>query len=86
LSEINRQGVIDDNYHADLREAYEFIVYLQISRHLDALAKGEEPDNFLDPASLNSLQRKMLKESFLVIHKLQEILQFRYQTRLISGV
>jgi hypothetical protein len=81
-----RQGVIDDNYHADLREAYEFIVYLQISRHLDALAKGEEPDNFLDPASLNSLQRKMLKESFVVIHKLQEILQFRYQTRLISGV
>ena len=86
LSEINRMGVIENDFHADLKEAYEFIVYLQISRHLDALSKGEEPNNFLNPASLNSLQRKMLKESFLVIHKLQEILKFRYQTHLISEV
>jgi len=27
----------------------------------------------------------MLKERFLVIHKLQEMLKFHYQTHLISG-
>ena len=53
LAEINRSGIIDNNFHADLREAYEFLIYLQISRHLDALAQGDEPDNFLDPANLN---------------------------------
>ena len=84
LSEINRKGVIEDNFHADLREAYGFIVYLQISRHLDALAKGEEPDNFLDPASLNNLQRKMLKESFAVVRRLQETIEFRFQTKVIE--
>ena len=84
LSEINRKGVIDDSFHADLKEAYEFIVYLQISRHLDALAKGEEPDNFLDPASLNSLQRKMLKESFAVVRQLQETIEYRFQTKVIE--
>ena len=84
LSEINRKGVIDDTFHADLKEAYEFIVYLQISRHLDALAKGEEPDNFLDPASLNSLQRKMLKESFAVVRRLQEIIEYRFQTKFVE--
>ena len=84
LAEINQKGVIDRGFYADLREAYTFIVYLQISRHLDALAKGEEPDNFLDPASLNSLQRKMLKESFSVVSRLQETLEFRYKTRLVE--
>jgi len=84
LDEINQRGVIDTGFHADLCEAYTFIVYLQISRHLDALAKGEEPDNFLDPASLNSLQRKMLKESFSVVNRLQETIEFRYKTRLVE--
>ncbi|MCP4368816.1 MAG: hypothetical protein GY797_11990, partial [Deltaproteobacteria bacterium] len=69
---------------ADLREAYEFITYLQISRHLDALAKGEEPDNFLNPASLNNLQRKMLKESFAVVRRLQETIEFRFQTKVVE--
>jgi CBS domain-containing protein len=84
LSEINHRGVIDDKLYADLKEAFEFIVYLQITRHLDALAKGEEPNNFLDPASLNSLQRKMLKESFSVVRRLQEIIQIRFQTKLVE--
>jgi len=84
LSEINRKGVIDDNLYANLKEAYEFIVYLQITRHLEALDKGEEPDNFLNPASLNSLQRKMLKESFAVVRRLQESIEFRFQTKVVE--
>ncbi|MEE8416062.1 MAG: putative nucleotidyltransferase substrate binding domain-containing protein [Desulfobacterales bacterium] len=84
LAEINRRGVIDKDFHADLREAYEFIVYLQISRHLAALATEEEPDNFIDPVSLNGLQRKMLKESFAVINRLQETIEFRFNTRVVE--
>ena len=84
LAEINRIGIIDNNFHADLREAYEFLIYLQISRHLDALARGQAPDNFLDPASLNGLQRKMLKESFAVVRRLQETIEFRFKTKLVK--
>ena len=84
LAEISRMGIIDSDFHADLREAYEFLIYLQISRHLDALAQGQEPDNFIDPASLNGLQRKMLKESFAIVRRLQETIEFRFQTRLVE--
>lgn len=84
LAEINQRGVIDNEFHADLREAYDFMVYLQISRHLDALAKGEEPDNFINPESLNSLQRKMLKESFAVVRRLQETIEVRYHTKVVE--
>jgi CBS domain-containing protein len=84
LAEISRIGIIDGPFHADLREAYEFLIYLQISRHLDALAQGEEPDNFINPASLSGLQRKILKESFAVVRRLQETIEFRFQTKLVE--
>lgn len=57
---------------------------MQISRHLDAIAKGEEPDNYIDPERLNSLQRKMLKESFAVVNHLQEIIEFRFHTKVME--
>jgi CBS domain-containing protein len=84
LAEINRIGIIDDGFYPDLREAYQFLVYLQLSRHLDALAQGEKPDNFINPASLSGLQRKMLKESFAVVRGLQETIEFRFKTNLVE--
>jgi CBS domain-containing protein len=84
LEEINQRGVLDNELYGDLCEAYEFIVYLQISNHLDALAKDEEPDNFLNPEDLNNLQRKMLRESFSVIRRLQEVIEFNYHTRVVE--
>ncbi len=83
LAEIQKRGILNDEFQADLREAYSFINYLRISHHLEARTRGEEPDNFVDPTALNSLQRKMLKESFAAINRLQETLAFRYQTQFI---
>lgn len=84
LEEVALRGLIKQDMAADLREAFSFITVLRITLHLEARARGEVPDNFVDPARLNSLQRKMLKESFGVISKLQELLEHRYQTWLVT--
>ncbi len=82
LAEVHRMGILDTQLHNDLREAYNFINLLRISRHLEARARGHEPDNFVDPVELNSLQRKMLKESFAVINRLlHDLVEWRYQAR-----
>jgi CBS domain-containing protein len=85
LEEIAQAGIIAPALVADLKEAFSFITLLRIGQHLQARARGETPDNFVDPASLNKLQRKMLKESFAVINQLQEQMEYRYQTRLVPG-
>jgi CBS domain-containing protein len=85
LEEVARAGLIPRDLAADLREAFGFITLLRIGQHLEARARGEVPDNFVDPAALNKLQRKMLKESFAVINKLQELMEHRYQTMLVPG-
>ena len=84
LEEVRRRGLLGDEFAADLREAFCFIVILRITHHLEARARREPPDNYVDPARLNGLQRKMLKESFAVIKRLQEMLEQRYQTWLLT--
>jgi CBS domain-containing protein len=84
LEEIARRGLIKPAEAADLREAFSFITLMRIGHHLEARARGEVPDNFVDPAQLNGLQRKMLKESFGVIARLQDLLEHRYQTWLLT--
>ncbi|MFH1034403.1 MAG: DUF294 nucleotidyltransferase-like domain-containing protein [Pseudomonadota bacterium] len=82
---ITQAGLIKPEMGADLGEAFGFITLLRIGQHLEARARGELPDNFVDPASLNSLQRKMLKESFGVISQFQQMMEYRYQTRMVQG-
>ena len=84
LSAATEAGIINQQFSADLHEAFSYITLLRITKHLEDRAKGELPDNFVDPDHLNSLQRKMLKESFAVISKLQELMEHRYQTRAVS--
>ncbi|MFH1058746.1 MAG: DUF294 nucleotidyltransferase-like domain-containing protein [Pseudomonadota bacterium] len=85
LKGVERAGILKPTQAADLREAFGFITLTRIAQHLEARSRGEVPDNFVDPAALNSLQRKMLKESFGVISQLQDLVEHRYQTRLVPG-
>jgi CBS domain-containing protein len=84
LREVNQRGIIKDALYEDLVEAFSFITILRIRHHLDARSRGAAPDNFLAPSELNNLQRKMLKESFAAISRLQDLLEHRFQTWLIT--
>jgi len=84
LAEINKAGHLKDDLYFDLYEAYNFINHLRISHYLDAKAMNQEPDNYINPRSLNSLQRIMLKECFVAINRLQkEYLEMHISTRTI---
>lgn len=78
LAAINDEGILDDGLYSDIQETYNFINHLRIDRYLDAKAVNHEPDNFINPLSLNNLQRNMLKESFIAIARLQKKLLNSY--------
>ncbi|ADK84173.1 putative CBS domain and cyclic nucleotide-regulated nucleotidyltransferase [Desulfarculus baarsii DSM 2075] len=84
LAAAAEAGVLRPALAADLAEAFGFITLMRIGRHLEARAAGQTPDNYIDPASLGSLQRKTLKESFRVISEFQALLEHRYQTWLLT--
>ena len=84
LEATARAGLLPRDMADDLREAFGFITVLRVKSHLEARSQGNLPDNYVNPASLNKLQRKMLKESFGVISRFQELLEHRYQTWVVS--
>jgi CBS domain-containing protein len=83
MREIDKASSLDREFMSNLREAYGYMTYLRIKNHFDARATGEKADNFINPARLNTLERKMLKESFKLIFSLQEQMTSRYLTEFL---
>ncbi len=65
------------HFEDDLYEAFNFMTVLWISRYLETTAADAAEGGRIDPASLNMMQKKMLKESFAVIGRLQDLLKAR---------
>lgn len=78
--------VLGSRFINDLREAYSFLTLVKIALHLDARAEGRTPDNYLNPDDLSNFRRMMLKESFLLVNRLQDTMKFRYQTQFVLEV
>jgi CBS domain-containing protein len=62
----------------DLRDALEFLSTLRIQHQMRQIDQGRAPDNFLDPDTLSSFERRRLKDAFGVVQKLQQVLSQRY--------
>jgi len=78
LAEIKMSGDLEEGLYSDIHEAYNLINRLRIGQYLDAKALHQQPDNFIDPRRLNSLQRSMLKECFMAIDRFQKKLLLPY--------
>jgi CBS domain-containing protein len=60
-----------------LTEAFELFAELRMGHQLDQLRAGQDPDDFLDPADLNPLVRRYLREAFRAIARVQRRLSLR---------
>ncbi|GAB6183087.1 DUF294 nucleotidyltransferase-like domain-containing protein [Thermodesulfovibrio hydrogeniphilus] len=70
--------------HADeIIHVFEFLMLLRIRHQYEQVLQGKMPDNFIDPESLSNLEKKLLKETFQLISKLQDILIERYKLMII---
>ena len=81
LEKITTRKILEPDFLSAIDNAYDFINFIRITHHLKAFSRGSRMQNFIDPTSLNPMQRKMLKESFAIISRLQDQLGARYQAR-----
>jgi CBS domain-containing protein len=59
-------------------DAYEYLSELRFVDHLEAIERGEEPDNRLDPTRLSKTQQSMLKVVFQTVQDVQSAAAHRY--------
>lgn len=72
-------GEVSPEAARDLRDTLEFIAGLRLAHQTRQVAVGLEPDNHLRLDELSSFERRMLKDAFGVVQKLQAVLAQRYQ-------
>ncbi|PQJ84210.1 DUF294 nucleotidyltransferase-like domain-containing protein [Aliivibrio sifiae] len=77
----NKKGMLSDDAFKNILGAYEFILSYRFSHQLEALKRGEEPNNNIDPNSFGSFERKHLKDAFRIIADLQEGAKVRFGSR-----
>lgn len=77
-----KHAVVRD-YAEEIIYAFEFLMLLRMKHQYEQVLQGLMPDNFIDPERLSNLEKKLLKDTFQLISKLQDILIERYKLMII---
>ena len=64
-------GTMADAEASTLAEAFGFIGSLRLDHQVEQLRRGEPPDDFIDPKTLNPLARSYLREAFRAVASVQ---------------
>ncbi len=64
----------------DISQAFDYLLAVLIHNQLRQIEEGLGPDNFINPDTLSTLEKKTLKESFLLIAELYDGIENRYKT------
>jgi CBS domain-containing protein len=64
-------GTLDGPDARTLTEAFGFIFSLRLDHQVEQLRRGEAPDDFIDPKTLNPLARSYLREAFRAVASVQ---------------
>lgn len=81
LGRARQVGLLTADEADSLIGAYTQVFRLQFSRELDAVRSGAEPTRYLAPADLDSLTRRVLRETFRVISGVQASLEGGWASR-----
>jgi CBS domain-containing protein len=74
-----------DSIGDELGQAFEIITLLRIHHQVEQLERGETPDNFINPSMLSNLEKRILKESFQVISRVQDGIIDQYGPGMVGG-
>jgi CBS domain-containing protein len=79
LSAAAAAGAMDESDAAAWIDAYDYVRMLRMRLNEDQAAEGRALGNRIDPAALNELDRRILRESFREARRLQARLQLEFQ-------
>jgi CBS domain-containing protein len=71
LRAAEEAGTLDRSDARALGEAFDFIFTLRLDHQVEQLRRGEQPDDFIDPTTLNPLARSYLRSAFRAIASVQ---------------
>jgi CBS domain-containing protein len=74
LMVAEQAGTLPRETTGSLLEAFDLLTALRLEHQVEALRAGQEPDDFIDPRTLNPLARRYLRGAFRAIASIQRTL------------
>ncbi|MDF1549895.1 MAG: DUF294 nucleotidyltransferase-like domain-containing protein [Bacteroidales bacterium] len=71
LKKLNNLGIFADEQAKMLTDNFNYLMLMRLNHQLDAIKKHKEPDNLINPKSLNEIERTTLKKIFLQLSDFQ---------------
>jgi len=84
IETLKHKHALAKEYGEELIYAFEFLMFLRMKHQYEQVIQGMMPDNFINPETLSNLEKKLLKDTFHLISKLQDILIERYKLMIIN--
>jgi CBS domain-containing protein len=79
INALRDKHTIVKEYADELIHAFEFIMLLRIQHQLDQLKEGQDINNFINPYNLSNLEKRIAKETFQLVSKIQDLIIERYK-------
>lgn len=83
INALTQMGVIEKKLSKELIMAFDFLISLKLKSNLANLDKNLSLDNYIDPNSLNIMEKNLLKESLKIINKLKKSIEFHFKLNYI---
>jgi CBS domain-containing protein len=84
LRVAREKGVLSAEGADLLEEGFRFLIQLRLQVQIDAVRRGQAPDNFVRLESLEKLDARHLKETLLEIRTMQQALAQRHRVELLG--
>lgn len=75
LKRLAAKKKVDREFYLEMVDAYELQMQLRVIHQLSQIEEGSEPDDYIYPEQLTDLEKRMLKDGFGVIVKMQSIMR-----------
>lgn len=83
LDDARAAGVLSERAHAEVSDAWRFLLGLALASELRDVAAGRAPAPRVAPAELTALERSRLKDALRVVQRWQEAAAHRWQPDLV---
>jgi len=79
IKELTDKKVFTEEFADELTEAFNYLCTLKLKSNIEKLDSGQVIDNYIDPDTLTTMEKDLLKDSFKIVNKLKKKLENHYK-------
>ncbi|MCX8063348.1 MAG: DUF294 nucleotidyltransferase-like domain-containing protein [Anaerolineales bacterium] len=81
---LSQRNLFNHSFGTELIEVFTYLSSLRVKSGLNKMTQGLSQDNYLNPKSLNKLERELLRDSFKIVNEFKKFITYHFKLGMIS--